>query len=117
MRTEEKQVRASYADGCLTVTVAGEVDHHSARPLREEIDRQLYLYRPRRFCLSLGGVNFMDSSGLGLILGRLAVCREFGCPMRLSAVSERMRRIFSMAGLHRMEGLEIEGLTKKEGGV
>ena len=114
MKTEEKQVCGVFADGCLTVTLSGEVDHHGARGVREEIDRLLYLHRPREFCLSLGGVNFMDSSGLGLILGRLSVCREFGCPMRLTDTSERMRRIFAMAGLARMDGLEIEGLTKKE---
>ena len=114
MKTAEKQVHGAYANGCLTVTLSGEVDHHGARAVREEIDRLLYQHRPRSFCLSLGGVNFMDSSGLGLILGRLAICRECGCPMRLTEASERMRRIFAMAGLARMEGLEIEGLTKKE---
>ncbi len=109
MKTEEKQVRGEYADGCLTVTVVGEIDHHGARAVREEIDRLLYLHRPRELSLSLGGVNFMDSSGLGLILGRLENCRACGCPMRLTGASERMRRIFAMAGLYRLEGLEIEG--------
>ncbi|MBQ8173789.1 MAG: STAS domain-containing protein [Clostridia bacterium] len=114
MMTKEKQVRAAYADGCLTVGIVGEVDHHSARPLREEIDRHLYLHRPRVFCLSLARVNFMDSSGLGLILGRLALCRELGCPMRLADVDERAARLFRMAGLSRMEGLIIEEVTQKE---
>ena len=112
--TREKQVRASYADGRLTVGILGEVDHHSARPLREEIDRQLYLYRPREFRLSLARVNFMDSSGLGLILGRLSLCREMGCAMRLTDVSERAARLFRMAGLSRMEGLAMEVSTEKE---
>ena len=115
MMTREKQVRARYADGCLTVEILGEVDHHSARPLREEIDRQLYLYRPSLFCLSLARVNFMDSSGLGLILGRLSLCRELGCPMRLTDVSERAARLFRMAGLGRAEGLTVEEHTEKEG--
>lgn len=114
MMTREKQVRASYAGGCLTVGIVGEVDHHSARPLREEIDRQLYLYRPKEFRLSLARVNFMDSSGLGLILGRLALCRELSCPMRLTDVSERAARLFRMAGLARAEGLCIEEDVKKE---
>ena len=114
MMTKEKQVRASYADGVLSVGIVGEVDHHSARPLREEIDRYLYLYRPTVLSLSLARVNFMDSSGLGLILGRLALCRELACPMRLTDVSERAARIFRMAGLARMEGLTIEEAREKE---
>ena len=114
MMTREKQVRVAYADGTLTVGIVGEVDHHSARPLREKIDRQLYLYRPRQFRLSLARVNFMDSSGLGLILGRLSLCRELSCPMRLCDVSARAAMLFRMAGLGRAEGLVIEESSQKE---
>jgi len=108
----EEQVCAVYRDGTLTVTLRGEIDHHSARALREKTDHQLYLYRPHNFILSLGAVSFMDSSGLGLILGRLAVCRHFDCQMHLTGADERMLRIFRMAGLARVEGLTVEGLCK-----
>lgn len=107
-------ITAVFSDGCLTVTVAGDIDHHSARALREGLDRQLYLYHPHDFVLSLGQVNFMDSSGLGLILGRLAVCRHFSCTMHLTDVSERMLRIFKLAGLWRIPDLHIDGLAKEE---
>lgn len=110
----QQNIGVGYADGCLTVTVRGDIDHHSARPLREQIDRQLYLHHPSEFILSLGEVNFMDSSGLGLILGRLAVCRRLPCPMRLSGADGRMLRIFRLAGLERISGLTVEGLYQKE---
>lgn len=107
-------VKVDYEDGHLSIGLSGEIDHHSARPLREKIDRQLYLYHPSECTLSLRGVDFMDSAGLGLILGRLAVCRQFSCPMRLTGADARMLRIFRMAGIARMEGLTVDGLERGE---
>lgn len=115
METEDKRVTAVLRDGCLTVSLTGEIDHHSARPMRESIDRLIEAHKPRDLRLSLGGVNFMDSSGLGLILGRLALCRTVPCRMTLTDASDRMKKIFLMAGLSRMQGLTIEGAEKKEG--
>lgn len=113
MMTTKESMNVSFEDGCLTVCPAGEIDHHSARAMREEIDRQLCRYQPQQFTLSLSRIRFMDSSGLGLILGRLAVCRRFSCPMRLTDAGERMLKIFRMAGLQRMQDLQIDGLTKE----
>ncbi len=114
MTTTREPMKVSFENGCLTICPQGEIDHHSARAMREEIDRHLYEYRPSHFTLSLSQIRFMDSSGLGLILGRLAVCRHFSCPMRLCGAGERMLKIFRMAGLYRMQDLEIDGLQKEE---
>ncbi len=114
MTTAKEPITSSYADGTLFITVTGEVDHHTARTLRERIDHRLYLYHPQECVISLGGVNFMDSSGLGLILGRLEICRHFSCILRLIDIDARTRRIFALAGMERIAGLEIEGLSKKE---
>ena len=114
MTSATEPITSSYTDGTLFITMTGEVDHHTARAIRERIDHRLYLYHPRECVISLGGVNFMDSSGLGLILGRLEVCRHFSCVLRLVDVDARIRRIFTLAGMERITGLEIEGLSKKE---
>ncbi len=114
MNVKSKRVMADCREECLTVTLSGEIDHHTAPEFREEIDRYLYLHRPRVFRLSLAGVHFMDSSGLGLILGRLAVCHDLACPMHVSGANERIERIFRMARLSRMEGLTLEPTKGKE---
>lgn len=92
----------------LTATLTGEVDHHSAAPVRERIDTALFKHRPRRLTIDLGGVNFMDSSGLGLILGRAALCEEMGATVRLLHPSDRIRRVFAVAGLERLSHIETE---------
>lgn len=115
MLGEKERIGVGYADGVLTVSVSGEVDHHTAKLIREQIDRQLYRYHPEELVLALGGMSFMDSSGLGLILGRLALCRRFGCRLRVSGADERAKKIFALSGMERMEGLIIEGLCAQEG--
>ena len=117
MLQEKEQIRVGYSDGVLTVAVAGEIDHHTAKPIREAIDRQLYRYHPSELVLSMSGVSFMDSSGLGLVLGRLALCRHFGCPLRVVGADARMMRIFALSGMERIEGMTVEGLREKEGMV
>ena len=55
---------------CLTAVLDGEIDHHCARSLREEIDQAILDYEPHQLRLDFEKVTFMDSSGIGLILGR-----------------------------------------------
>lgn len=63
-------VRFGESPGGLVAYLSGEIDHHSAQMLRQEIDARLQTRMPDTLTLDLGGVSFMDSSGIGLILGR-----------------------------------------------
>ena len=54
----------------MTARLSGELDHHHTQKLREEIDRSVQKERPTRLALDFSGVEFMDSSGIGLVLGR-----------------------------------------------
>ncbi len=58
------------ASGTLAAFLTGEIDHHAAQILRREIDAQIDARLPELLTLDFGGVTFMDSSGVGLILGR-----------------------------------------------
>ena len=97
----------------MTVTLLGDIDHHSAVDLRRDLDRLLYAERPLRLTLDLSSVEFMDSSGLGLILGRLNQMQELGGELRLSSPTPRVERILHLAGLERI--LPIINKTKEDG--
>ena len=56
--------------GTLAAYLSGEIDHHAAQSLRREIDAQVDDRMPELLTLDFSGVTFMDSSGVGLILGR-----------------------------------------------
>ena len=62
-------VRLLLRDEILTARIIGEIDHHTARMVREEIDSAAQKVKPLRLCLDFTEVPFMDSSGVGLILG------------------------------------------------
>ena len=99
--------------GIATVKLKGEIDHHSASVLRRELDGLICRVRPKTLRLDLSGVDFMDSSGLGLIVGRLVTAKEVGASMTLTGVDARTMKIFEMAGLERMRGLAIHGKEEK----
>ncbi len=103
-----------YKKNDLFVKVGGEIDHHSAKGVRKEIDRALAHYRPTALRIDLSDVGFMDSSGLGLVLGRIAEAEEIGCHVYLSEIPPRVYRIFEMAGIHRIPGLTLVSLKKEE---
>ena len=69
-------VTFSAADDVLYAYLAGEIDHDAAQGLRIQLDDALLTRSPRILVMDLGGVGFMDSSGIGLILGRQRCARR-----------------------------------------
>lgn len=113
IRRDDTDLTLASGGECLRVAITGEIDHHSAYTMREKIDLALYRERPRCLILDFAGVTFMDSSGLGLILGRLTAAGEIGTTLRLTGISSRVMKILLLAGIDRLPGLEIEGVNTK----
>ena len=67
-------VQLAYQNGVLTARLFGEIDHHTAREMREAVDDAAQKLKPYRLRLDFSDVPFMDSSGIGLILGRVRSC-------------------------------------------
>lgn len=86
-------------NGTVTVAIYGDVDHHAAKELRFEIDTVIEECLPDLLVLDLKRCDFMDSSGLGLILGRYRKCGEHGCEFRLANPGNKTMRILTMAGI------------------
>ena len=89
----------------LVARISGEIDHHAARRLREQIDMEVFRRLPGVLTLDLSAVGFMDSSGLGLILGRLNLMTGRKGVLRLSGLNPPVARILSLAGVERLPGL------------
>ena len=97
---------ASLCGDVLEVCLTGEIDHHSAVFVRGKMDERILADRPRKTVLDLSGIEFMDSSGLGLIMGRLALMERLGGELTVRHPNERLRRIFELAGLERKVRIE-----------
>ena len=68
----------------VTAYLNGELDHHTARLMREEIDNAIELNMPTLLVLDFGGVSFMDSSGIGLVMGRYRSLLKNGASLHIT---------------------------------
>lgn len=76
----------------LRIALSGEVDHHRARGLMDGIDREIDMRLPRRVILDLGGVTFMDSSGIAVLLRAYKRAAELGGAVTVRSVPSRRGR-------------------------
>ena len=92
-------VRFSAAGEVLYAYLSGEVDHDAAQSLRIQLDDALVSRTPQTMILDFGGVGFMDSSGIGLILGRQRCARTLGGTLRIQHAPEALRRVLQLANI------------------
>ena len=90
----------------LIVRLAGELDHHEAEILRNEWKDMMYKNAIKHVILNLQSVSFMDSSGLGVILGRYKETLQLGGEMVVCSLTPAIERLFDMSGLFKIVRLE-----------
>lgn len=83
----------------LIAELLGELDHHAADSVRRRIDSALDNYRAQNLVFDFNKVTFMDSSGIGMILGRYRKMGEKGNNMAIVGCSKAIRNILNMAGV------------------
>lgn len=98
----------------LTAILKGEIDHHSAAEMRIMTDGELARTMPATLVFDMSGVTFMDSSGVGLILGRVREMQAWGGKVRIAAPSGRVEKILKLSGLGSMI-IRKEGKVTNEG--
>ena len=86
----------------MVVRLQGDLDHHVTERIREEIDDKTVKNRVRKIIFDFRNVGFMDSSGIGLLMGRYRKIRDGGGEIYVSNVGYAMQRIFRMSGLYKI---------------
>ena len=109
-RTDKMPNEFKFHAGELIIFPNGEIDHHATKSLREEIDLKIFSERPQRIVFDFSRTSFMDSSGLGLILGRYRRAKEIGAVLEIVNPGEKIYRILEMAGIDKM--ISIKGVEK-----
>jgi len=107
-------VSFSRKDSTLRVKVKGELDDHAANMVRRAIDAQIRTEGICRVILDLGELTFMDSAGIGVILGRYKELVKRGAVLEIDGASEGIRRILRLSGIHRLIRIHGTSLGKKE---
>ena len=94
------KVRMEEKNGVLVAWLSGELDHHAADSVRQELDAAMNIKIFPKLVLDMSRLTFMDSSGIGVILGRYKKLKDRGGRLAVRGLSEKMDRIMRLAGLY-----------------
>ena len=86
-------------DKQLTLKIAEEIDEHTTEKLRRKIDNEITRFLPRKVIFDFSNVTFMDSAGIGMIIGRYKMAKMLGGSLEMVNVSPSIRKIFEMSGV------------------
>ena len=102
-------VRIEKNKNLTTAYLSGEIDHHSSVYIREQIDNAVNTVSPRELCLDFMHVSFMDSSGIGLVMGRYKLMHSMGGKLRVTGVSKSTMKVMKLAGLDLLAKIDCKG--------
>ena len=83
----------------ILIRISGEIDHHTSDKIRQAIEREVLRSGAINIAFDFGRVSFMDSSGIGMIIGRYKTAKALGGNLIIYDVNEQVRRLIDMSGL------------------
>lgn len=86
-------------DKLLVLEITEDLDHHATEKIRRRADYEIQRFMPKRVIFDFNRVVFMDSAGIGLIIGRYKTTCCYGGTLEMINVSPKLKMIFEMAGL------------------
>ena len=89
-------------DKQLVVEITEEIDHHVAEKIRRKVDNEITRYMPRKTIFDFSRVSFMDSAGIGMIIGRYKMMKLIGGSLEIINISQTVRRILEMSGVNKI---------------
>lgn len=93
-------VKYEITEDILIARLSGELDHHSAAGIREDIDQAVEAFRALKLILLLDQITFMDSAGIGVVMGRYNKMKGRRGKLFLAGGGEYIRKILGMAGVY-----------------
>lgn len=83
----------------LIVEITEEIDHHIADKIRRSVDNEITRYMPRKTIFDFSRVTFMDSAGIGMIIGRYKMMKMLGGSLEIKNVNDGAKKILEMSGI------------------
>lgn len=90
----------------VTAHIQGDIDHHNVPEIRRDIDLAAEQTRPDELVLDFGEVTFMDSSGIGLVMGRYKTVKNYGGRIVIRNTSSQIKKVMRLAGLDHLAYIE-----------
>ena len=95
-------------DKSLILKITEELDHHTAEKIRRKADYEIEKYIPSKVVFDFNGVSFMDSAGIGLILGRYKNISILGGKLEVVNVNNQVVKILNMSGISKIIEIKEE---------
>lgn len=89
-------------DKLLILKITEDIDECSVQKIRRKADNEIERFMPKRVILDFNSVSFMDSAGIGMLIGRYKIVNMFGGKMELANLNKSIKRIFEMSGILRL---------------
>lgn len=86
-------------DKLLLLKITDEIDECSVQKIRRKADYEIERYMPKRVVFDFDSVTFMDSAGIGLIMGRYKMANMLGGKLELTNLTQSVKKIFEMCGI------------------
>ena len=86
----------------LILKIDGEIDHHSCEQIKKEADYEIQKNAPKKLTFDFKNVNFMDSSGIGMIMGRYKSIQKNSGKVAITGLQPTVKKIVQMSGLHKI---------------
>ncbi len=106
-------VKTEFNDETLYCFLSGEIDHHSSFAIRLEIDDKIENSRPKHTILDFTDVTFMDSSGIGLVMGRYKLCSQYEGTLTVCGLSDSSYKVMKLAGLSNIASIKKGGVKNE----
>lgn len=86
-------------DKLLVLKITEEIDEFTSQKIRRKADNEIERYMPKRVVFDFNSVSFMDSAGIGMLIGRYKLTRMLGGKLELTNVNQSIKKIFEMCGI------------------
>ena len=100
------KITVSQKDRSLEIQLTGELDHHGAKGLMQQLEREIEHALPLKMILDFRGVSFMDSSGIAVVMRMYQRMRELGGKLCLQHLTAQPRKVFDASGISRIVEME-----------
>ena len=116
------EIEYSRENSILIITLFEDIDQHTTDKIRRKMDDEIERYIARKVIFDFSNISFMDSSGIGMVIGRYKLVKMLGGNLELKNVNKSTKKIFDMSGVTRLiniinvkENLNIKGDNLNEG--
>ena len=101
-------VKTEVNQSTLRVSLSGEIDHHTVKSMREEIDSAIMRTSPEVLEIDMKKISFMDSSGIGLVMGRYRLMKDCGGKIVITGATGKLQKIMRIGGLEKIAEIKKE---------